>query len=77
MSVCVCVCVHVCTCVCVYVCVCMYVCMFPKLALANGVLTVLVRGPCRVSRCRRGNRRSNIVVNTSTNAAVPQKPFVK
>ena len=28
--------------------------IFPKLALANGVLTVLVIGPCRVSGCRRG-----------------------
>jgi hypothetical protein len=25
---------------------------FPKLALTNEVLTVLVKGPCRVGRCR-------------------------
>ena len=50
---------------------------FPKLALANGVLTVLVRRPCRVVGFRRGNRRSDIIVNMHTNAAVPQKPYVK
>ena len=50
---------------------------FPKLALANGVLTVLVIGPWIVSWNGRGSVRSDIVANTGTNAAVPQKPFVK
>ena len=50
---------------------------FPKLALANGVLTLLVKGPWIRSGSGRGCRGADIVVNIGTNAAVPQKPLVK
>ena len=51
--------------------------MFPKLASANGVLTVLVKGPWIVSWNGLGSARSDIVLNIGTNESVPQKPFVK
>ena len=50
---------------------------FPKLASANGVLTLLVKGPWILSWNVRGCRGAYIVVNIGTNTAVPQNPLVK
>ena len=55
----------------------MYIYIFPKLASANGVLTVLYKGPCRVCGIRGSVHRHISMQKCIQNDTYPQKHLVK
>ena len=59
-----------------YICLASYIYIFLKLALANGVLTALYKGPCSVAG-HVANAAGNICLSMCLESSHVQKPFVK